>query len=82
MPMRVVNRPAVSVQCSATYKSRLDGDLPHGFARDSRPLRLVPDLSEYDPAEDRIRKQLVEMGVHPLGGSACGLPRVRGPVQL
>jgi hypothetical protein len=63
------NLPRTAVQPGTTYRSVLEGDLPRGFVRARRPLRLVPDLGEYDPAEDRIREQLLAMGVHPGGRS-------------
>lgn len=81
MPMHA-NSPGAVVQPSTTYRSVLDGDLPHGFVPAGRSPRLVPLLSEYDPAEDRIREQLVEMGVHPLGGSTFGRLHAMDLVQL
>ncbi|MGW6145526.1 hypothetical protein [Streptomyces sp. NPDC055140] len=68
MPIHT-SSPGTAAQPGTTFRSALDGDLPHGFVRAARPLRPVPDLSEYDPAERRIREQLLAMGVHP-GGSA------------
>ncbi|MET7487631.1 hypothetical protein [Streptomyces sp. NPDC005538] len=60
-------RPGAAAHPGTTYPSVLDGALPHGFVRARRHLRLVPELSEYDPAEDRIREQLLAMGV-AMGG--------------
>ncbi|MCX4681578.1 hypothetical protein OG413_40980 [Streptomyces sp. NBC_01433] len=61
--------PGSAAQPGTTYRSVPEGDPPRGFVRGRRPLRLVPDLGEYDPAEDRIREQLLAMGVHPGGRS-------------
>lgn len=60
-------RPSSVAHPGTTYRSVLDGPLPHSFIRAGRHLRRVPDLSEYDPAEDRIREQLLAMGV-AMGG--------------
>lgn len=59
--------PGAAAHPGTTYRSVPDGVLPRGFIRARRHLRLVPDLSEYDPAEDRIREQLLAMGV-AMGG--------------
>ncbi|MFH8257762.1 hypothetical protein [Streptomyces roseolus] len=54
---------------STAYQSVPDGDLPPGFVRARRLLRLVPDPGAFDPNEARIREQLHAMGVHPMGAA-------------
>ncbi|MGC5263976.1 hypothetical protein ACPXCO_23455 [Streptomyces cyaneofuscatus] len=81
MPMPA-NQPGAATQPSTAYRDVLYGDLPCGLVRAGRPPRMVPHLSEYDPAEERIREQLLEMGGHPLGGSAGGRLYAMGLVQL
>lgn len=60
-------RPGAVTHPGTTYRRVLDGALPDGFIPARRHLRRVPDLSEYDPAEERIREQLLAMGVS-MGG--------------
>lgn len=62
-----VDLPHTAARRGTTHRSVLDGDQSRGFGRTRPRLRLVPDLGEYDPAEERIRKQLHAMGV-AMGG--------------
>ena len=59
------NLPGATAHPSS--RNVLPEDLPRGFVRAHRCPQLAPDLSEYDPAEDRIRKHLLAMGV-AMGG--------------
>ncbi|MEV4333480.1 hypothetical protein AB0K02_23550 [Streptomyces sp. NPDC049597] len=61
------SRPGVAAHPGTPCRSVFEGASPRCFIRARRHLRLVPDLSAYDPAEDRIREQLLAMGV-AMGG--------------